>query len=201
MNTPTKNIVWHQPTVTRAHREQLNKHRSATLWFTGLSGAGKSTLAHAVEAQLAELQCRTFVLDGDNVRHGLCADLGFSKAARTENIRRISEICKLFVESGVIILTAFISPFHEDRQRARNLMGDDFLEIYCQAPLAICEQRDVKGLYRRARAGEIPDFTGISSPYEVPENSELMVNTYTQSVENSAHQVIKLLRSRAIIQS
>ncbi|BAW80871.1 adenylylsulfate kinase [Candidatus Nitrosoglobus terrae] len=196
----SSNIIWHKPVVKRADREWLNGHKSTILWFTGLSGAGKSTLAHAVESRLLQLGCRTFVFDGDNVRHGLCADLGFSKEDRSENIRRIGEMCKLFVEAGVIALTAFISPFRQDRQRARDLVAEgDFLEIYCQAPLAICEQRDVKGLYKRARAGEIPEFTGISSPYEAPEIPELVVNTGTQDIEESVAMVINLLKSRSII--
>lgn len=196
----SNNIVWHKPIVMRTDREQLNGHKSTILWFTGLSGAGKSTLAHAVEARLLQLGCRTFVFDGDNVRHSLCADLGFSKEDRSENIRRIGEMCKLFVEAGVIALTAFISPFQQDRQRARDLMAEgDFLEIYCQAPLAVCEQRDVKGLYKRARAGEIPEFTGVSSPYEEPEKPELVVDTGSQSIEENVEMVINLLKSRGII--
>jgi adenylylsulfate kinase len=196
----SSNIVWHKPIVMRADRERLNGHKSSILWFTGLSGAGKSTLAHAVEARLLQMGCRTFVFDGDNVRHSLCADLGFSKEDRSENIRRVGEMCKLFVEAGVIALTAFISPFHRDRQRARDLMAEgDFLEIYCQASLAVCEQRDVKGLYKRARAGEIPEFTGVSSPYEEPEKPELVVDTGSQAVEENVEMVINLLKSRGII--
>ncbi|ADE13876.1 adenylylsulfate kinase [Nitrosococcus halophilus Nc 4] len=196
----SSNTVWHKPLVMRADRERLNGHKSAILWFTGLSGAGKSTLAHAVEARLFQIGCRTFVFDGDNVRHGLCADLGFSEQDRSENIRRIGEMCKLFVESGVIALTAFISPFRHDRQRVRGLVAEgDFLEIYCQASLAVCEQRDVKGLYKRARAGEIPEFTGVSSPYEEPEKPELVVDTGSQAVEENVEMVINLLKCRGII--
>lgn len=196
----SSNIIWHKSLVTRTDREQLNGHKSALLWFTGLSGAGKSTVAHAVEARLLRLGCRTFVFDGDNVRHGLCADLGFSGEERSENIRRIGEMCKLFVEAGVIALTAFISPFYHDRQRARDLMAEgDFLEIYCQASLAVCEQRDVKGHYKRARAGEISEFTGISSPYEEPKEPELVIDTDSQSVEESVEIVINLLKSRGIV--
>lgn len=184
----------------RADRERLNAHKSAILWFTGLSGAGKSTLAHAVEARLFQIGCRTFVFDGDNVRHGLCADLGFSGQDRSENIRRIGEMCKLFVEAGVIALTAFISPFRKDRQRVRELVAEgDFLEIYCRASLDICEQRDVKGLYKRARAGEIPEFTGVSSPYEAPEKPDLVVDTGSEAVEENVEMVINLLRHRGII--
>jgi adenylylsulfate kinase len=174
----SSNVVWHNATVTRKRREEMNGHRSVILWFTGLSGAGKSSLAHAVEEELHQLGCRTFVLDGDNVRHGLCADLGFSDEDRVEHIRRVGEMAKLFIETGVIALTAFISPFQSDRERVRSLVPHgDFLEIYCCSSLEICERRDVKGLYKRARAGEIADFTGISSPYEEPVNAELVVDT------------------------
>ncbi|SDY85917.1 adenylyl-sulfate kinase [Nitrosomonas sp. Nm33] len=199
MNKNT-NTVWHHATVTRYRREQLNNHRSAALWFTGLSGAGKSTLAHAVEEELYHLGCRTFVLDGDNVRHGLCSDLGFSAEDRTENIRRIAETAKLLTEAGVIALTAFISPFRSDRERARNLFSHgDFIEIYCQAPLELCEKRDVKGLYRRARAGEVKEFTGISSPYEPPLNPELVVATDSLPLEDCVAQVLTMLRAREVI--
>lgn len=194
------NTVWHHATITRQHREALNGHRSVILWFTGLSGSGKSTLAHAVEEKLHQLGCRTFVFDGDNVRHGLCADLGFSKQDRVENIRRIGEMSKLFIEAGVIALTAFISPFKADRDRIRQLVAEgDFLEIYCECTLEICEQRDVKGLYRRARAGEIKDFTGISSPYEIPEQPDLIVNTGNNSLEDCVDKVLLLLIQRQIL--
>ena len=193
--------VWHHATVTRPRREALHKHRSTVLWFTGLSGAGKSTLAHAVEESLYQMGCHTFVLDGDNVRHGLCSDLGFTLSDRTENIRRIGEMTKLFVEAGVIVLTAFISPMRSDRARARGLFpAGDFLEIYCQAGLEVCEQRDVKGLYRRARAGEVKEFTGISSPYEEPQNPELVVRTGELPLEHCVDQVLALLRQQGAIQ-
>ena len=163
------NITWHQASITRAARQRLSGHRSLVVWFTGLSGSGKSTLSHAVEQRLYEIGCRSFVLDGDNVRHGLCRDLGFSEGDRMENIRRIGEMAKLFAEAGVITLTAFISPYRADRLRVRELFDpEDFVEVYCRCPLEVCEARDVKGMYRRARAGEICDFTGISSPYEEP---------------------------------
>ena len=194
------NIVWHHATITREHRHELNGHKSAVLWFTGLSGSGKSTLAHAVEERLHGMKCRTFVLDGDNIRHGLCSDLGFSAEDRTENIRRIGEVAKLLTEAGVIVATAFISPFRADRNVVRNLLPHgDFLEIFCDCPLDVCEERDVKGLYKKARAGEIPEFTGISSPYESPENPELIVNTGTQALEECAENVIELLKGRGII--
>jgi adenylylsulfate kinase len=197
---PSANTVWHHATVTRQRREAQNDHHAVILWFTGLSGAGKSTLAHAVEEELHQRGCRTFVLDGDNVRHGLCSDLGFSEDDREENIRRIGEMAKLFNEAGVITLTAFISPFRKDRERVRNLVPHgDFLEIYCQAPLAVCEARDVKGLYARARAGEIPDFTGISSPYEEPAKPELVVPTGSAPLADCVDAVLRCLQARGVI--
>ena len=203
MTTPMKssNTTWHNATVTRKRREQQNRHRSVILWFTGLSGSGKSTLAHTVEESLHQMGCRTFVFDGDNVRHGLCSDLGFSDRDRIENIRRVGEMAKLFVEAGVIAITAFISPFRGDRERVRSMVPHgDFLEIYCKCPLEVCEERDVKGLYKRARAGEIANFTGISSPYEPPLDAELEVITDgSQSVEQSAQQVMDMLLTRGIL--
>ena len=196
------NTVWHHATVTRQRREQTNAHKSVVLWFTGLSGSGKSTLAHAVEEQLHQSGMNTFVLDGDNVRHGLSSDLGFSDKDRKENIRRISETAKLLLEAGVITLTAFISPFKAERAIARNLMPHgDFIEIHCFCPLTVCEQRDVKGLYKKARLGEIKDFTGISSPYEEPENPDLKIDTSQLTLEQSVQQVISLLRDRNILPS
>lgn len=193
-------MAWHHATVTRSRREQLNKHKSVILWFTGLSGAGKSTLAHAVEEALHQAGCHTFVMDGDNVRHGLCGDLGFTDADRHENIRRVAEVAKLMLEAGVITLTAFISPFSEERNLARHLVPPgDFIEIYCRCDLAICEQRDVKGLYKKARLGEIQHFTGISSTYEAPENPELQVDTGTKTLQDCVEQVLDLLRARGII--
>ena len=173
----SSNVVWHNATVTRERREQLNGHKGGLFWFTGLSGAGKSTLAHSVEEMLYQNGYRTYVLDGDNVRHGLCADLSFSDDDRKENIRRIGHMSMLYVEAGIVVLTAFISPFRADRENVRKIAGSDFHEIYCKCSLEVCEERDVKGLYKRARAGEIPDFTGISSPYEEPEFAELTVDT------------------------
>ncbi len=200
MIKPSNNIVWHHATVTRARREQLNRHKSVILWFTGLSGAGKSTLAHAVEERLYQLEFRTFVLDGDNVRHGLCRDLGFSDQDRQENIRRISEVAKLMLDTGTITLTAFISPFRAERALARNLVPHgDFIEIYCRCDIALCEQRDVKGLYKKARQGEIRQFTGISSPYEEPENPELTIDTGYSSLSDCVDQVLNLLKQRGIV--
>ena len=194
------NTVWHRASVTREERARLNGHKAVALWFTGLSGAGKSTLAHAVERRLYEMKCQTFVLDGDNVRHGLCKDLGFSHKDRTENIRRLGEIIKLFLDSGTISLAAFISPFREDRDRVRALLGPgEFIEIYCHCPIDICEQRDTKGLYRRARRGEIHDFTGISSPYEEPQNPELFLNTGTQPLDECVNRIVGLLLQRSIV--
>lgn len=196
----SSNTVWHHATITREHREAQNNHKSVILWFTGLSGAGKSTLAHAVGDQLYKMGCHAFVLDGDNVRHGLCSDLGFSEHDRTENIRRVGHVAKLFLEAGIIVLTAFISPFKSNRQLVRNLVHpDEYLEIYCNAPVEVCEQRDVKGLYQKARQGLIKDFTGISSPYEAPTNPELIVNTGSEPLHTCASQVIQLLQSRTII--
>ena len=198
--TASKNIHWHTATIKRDDREKMNGHKSAILWFTGLSGSGKSTLAHAVEDRLHQLGSRTYVLDGDNIRHGLCKDLGFSDADRTENIRRIGEVAKLFTDSGVIALSAFISPFRSDRDAVRALVEDgDFIEVYCKCDLAVCEERDVKGLYKKARAGEIPEFTGINSPYEEPLKPEIVVDTAAQSIEESIEQVINILAERNII--
>ena len=202
MKKKSKNVVWQQQAVSRKQRESLNKHRGAILWFTGLSGAGKSTISSSVEAALHERGILTMVLDGDNIRHGLCSDLGFSETDRQENIRRIGETAKLFMESGVVILTAFISPFRSDRQIARGLVNEeDFSEIYVECPLEVCEDRDIKGLYKKARNGEINNFTGISSPYEVPENASLTVNTDDLSVEECVEKVIKYCEQQDIIQT
>lgn len=198
--TRSANTVWHHAVIKREHREHQSKHKSVVLWFTGLSGAGKSTLAHAVEEKLYQLGCRTYVLDGDNVRHGLCGDLGFSAHDRSENIRRIGEVAKLMVEAGTIVLTAFISPFRADRERVRGLMmHGDFLEIFCQCPIEVCEQRDVKGLYKKARAGEVKEFTGISSPYEEPLAPELAIDTGSLTLEQSVEAVFALLLERSVL--
>lgn len=194
------NVVWHHATVTRQRRERLNGHRGGVIWFTGLSGSGKSTLGHAVEEELHRQGCRTLVLDGDNVRHGLCGDLGFSEADRHENIRRIGEVAKLFVEAGTIVLTAFISPFRADRERARGIVGaGDFIEIYCRCPVEICEQRDVKGLYAKARAGQIREFTGITSPYEAPQQADLIVDTDVESLDVCSERILVLARQRLLL--
>ncbi len=194
------NIAWHHTSVDRAAWAQQRSHRSAILWFTGLSGAGKSTLANAVNAALFEQGLACYVLDGDNIRHGLCKDLGFSDADREENIRRIGEVAKLFVDAGVVALTAFVSPFKADRDKVRALVPTgDFIEIHCAADLDVCEQRDTKGLYAKARAGQIKEFTGISSPYEAPEAPELRVDTGSQSLEQGVAQVLAYLQAKGII--
>jgi adenylylsulfate kinase len=194
------NVIYHQASVTRERRNQSNNHQSVVLWFTGLSGSGKSTLAHVLEEKLFKNGCNTFVLDGDNVRHGLNANLDFSDDDRKENIRRIGEVAKLMLEAGFIVMTAFISPFREDRAAVRNLISNnDFIEIYCKASLKTCEERDVKGLYKRARAGEIKNYTGIDSPYEAPENPELIIDTDKETLDESVSKIYKFLKRKAII--
>lgn len=200
MKDKSENVVWHQATVTRERREELNGHKSFVLWFTGLSGSGKSTIAHAVEEQLYQMGCHTFVFDGDNVRHGLCSDLGFGEDERKENIRRIGEMTHLFVQAGVIAMTAFISPFRSERKRVRDLFNPgEFIEVYCECNLETCEQRDVKGLYAKARAGLIPNYTGISSPYETPESAEVTVNTDKETLDESVTKVLDYLRQQQFI--
>jgi len=196
----TSNTIYHMATVTRERRNQLNGHKSVVIWFTGLSGSGKSTLAHSVEEELYNLDCTAFVLDGENIRHGLSSNLSFRDDDRKENIRRIGEVAKLMMESGVIAMIAFISPFKKDRNLVRQLLPQgDFIEIYCNASLETCESRDVKGLYKRARAGEIKSYTGIDSPYEAPDNSELVIDTENESLEESVIKVINLLKSKGVI--
>ena len=200
MTDNSTNIVWHHATVTRNRRNQQNNHKPVVLWFIGLSGSGISTLAHAVEEELHQMGCRTFVLDGDNVRHGLSGDLSFSDKDRKENLRRIGEVSKLFIEAGTIVLTAFISPFRDERRKVRSMMPHgDFIEIYVDCPIEVCEFRDVKGLYQKARDGEINQFTGISSPYEPPETQELTVNTSQETLKESATKVLNLLKERGIV--
>ena len=194
------NIIQHDANITREKRNQLNGHKSVVIWLTGLSGSGKSTLAHSVEEELHNLNCRTYVLDGDNIRLGLSSNLSFSDEDRKENIRRIGETAKLMMEAGIIVLTAFISPFEKDRNLVRkSLFEADFVEIFCSASLEVCESRDVKGFYKRARKGEIKGYTGIDSPYETPTNPELIVNTASESLEESVAKVIDFLKSKAII--
>lgn len=197
MNSQQPRVFWHQGQVTRDAREDRQEHRALVVWLTGLSGSGKSTVAHAVEAALFKQGLRTFVLDGDNVRHGLCGDLGFSEADRRENLRRAGEICKLFLEAGVVVLAAFISPYRNDRDNVRGLFPHgDFVEIFVNCTLEICEQRDPKGIYKRARAGEIKSFTGISAPYESPLNPEVQIDTNVLSLSESVEQVIAFLQPR-----
>jgi adenylylsulfate kinase len=193
-------VLWHPASVVRERRENQNCHKSVIVWFTGLPSSGKSTIAHAVEEKLFQRGCKTFVLDGDNVRHGLCSDLGFSSEDRNENIRRIGEVAKLFIEAGIVVLTAFISPFRADRERVKGLVGAiDFIEVFCDCPLDVCELRDPKGNYQKARDGIIKDFTGISSPYEPPVKCELVLKTNLYSPEECTDQVIKVLSERKII--
>jgi adenylylsulfate kinase len=194
------NIVWHAGAVTRADREKLNGHKGCTVWLTGLSGSGKSTIAVDLEKRLAERGVRAYILDGDNVRHGLNKNLGFSPADRTENIRRIGEVAKLFTNAGVVTITAFISPYRADRDQVRAIMDDgDFIEVHVDCPVETCEERDVKGLYKKARAGEIPEFTGISAPYEAPDKPELVIRTKDQTVEASTLQVLAFLERRGVL--
>jgi adenylylsulfate kinase len=200
MTSNGKNLTWHEGQVERKYREHLHGHKGVTLWFTGLSGSGKSTLARRVEALLAERGDFVYVLDGDNIRQGLNKDLGFSPQDRTENIRRIGEVANLFTDAGAITLTAFISPYRADRDQVRSIMlKGDFVEVYVSAPLEVCEARDPKGLYKKARAGQIPEFTGVSAPYEEPLNAELVVHTDRYDVDACAQQVIKFLEDRESI--
>ncbi len=195
MEQKATNIVWHQAKITKEDRHKLNNHKSCVLWFTGLSGAGKSTLAIEVERELYNYGIRTYVLDGDNVRHGLNKNLGFSPEDRKENIRRIGEVAKLFVDSGLFAITAFISPYREDRDMVRSMHPEgEFIEIYVKCDLEVCEKRDPKGLYKKARLGEIKEFTGISAPYEEPLNPELIIETDKQTIEQSVQQVVGYLK-------
>jgi len=194
------NITWHESHVERGDRERLLGQRGATIWLTGLSGSGKSTIAVAAERALVARGRLAYVLDGDNVRHGLNKNLGFSPEDRTENIRRIGEVAKLFTDSGVIVFTSFISPYRADRDAVREQMGSgDFIEAYVAASLDTCESRDVKGLYEKARAGEIPEFTGVSAPYEAPEKPELVIDTNQQSVAESVAQVVAYLEAQGYL--
>lgn len=196
----SKNIVWHSALVTKEDRQQRFGYRGAVLWFTGLSGSGKSTIAHEVERRLFEQGIHTYVLDGDNIRHGLNKDLGFSPKDREENIRRIGEVAHLFAEAGVIAMTAFISPYRKDREKARSIAGPgEFIEVYVKCGLEACERRDTKGLYKKARAGEIPEFTGISAPYEEPDRPELVVDTEKEALAQSTDRVIEYLAINEII--
>ena len=199
MNKST-NITWHEGRISRNAREELLKQKGIVLWFTGLSGSGKSTLANAVEERLFGMGCLTYVLDGDNIRHGLNKNLGFSPDDREENIRRIGEVAKLFCDAGIIVMTAFISPYQKDRDQARGLLDSErFIEIYCSATFDACAERDPKGLYKKAKAGEIKNFTGLDAPYEAPSNPELVVPTHELTIEESVDRVISFLAEQQII--
>jgi len=199
-NPKSENISWHHGDVTRADRERVHNHRGATIWMTGLSGSGKSTLARALESALFERGCSVYVLDGDNIRHGLNRDLGFSPEDRKENIRRIGEVAKLFTDAGMFAVTAFISPYREDRDMVRALMGkQDFLEVYVECALDVCEARDPKGLYKKARAGQIPEFTGISAPYEAPAAPELTLRTDQLTVDQCIERLLAHLSAHGYL--
>jgi len=195
-----QNLVRHPSQVSREQRETTNGHRAAVVWFTGIPGSGKSTTAHEVERQLFAMGCQAYVLDGDNVRHGLSADLGFSPEHRSEHLRRIGELSKLIYEAGMIVLCAFVSPTRENRDKVRaRIPAGAFFEIHCNCPAAVCAERDPKGFYKRAQAGEIKDYTGVSAPYEAPAAPELVLDTATHDVTRCAAQVIHLLRSTGIL--
>jgi adenylyl-sulfate kinase len=194
------NLTWHHHRITKAERARRKGQKPCILWFTGLSGSGKSTIADALETRLAQMGYHTYLLDGDNIRHGLNKDLGFSDEDRTENIRRIGEAAKLFVDAGVIVLTAFISPFRSDRALVREIVEDDeFIEIYVDTPLEVCEDRDPKGLYAKARRGEIKNFTGLDSPYEPPELPEVHLRPARDSVEQSVDRIVRGLEDRGVL--
>ncbi|GAA0423652.1 adenylyl-sulfate kinase [Cocleimonas flava] len=196
----TKDVYWHNNHISRQQRQERNKHKSFVLWFTGLSGSGKSTLANAVEKELFDSGHNVTVLDGDNVRHGLCSDLGFTEEDRNENMRRIGEVAKLFVESGTIVLAAFVSPYRTDREKVRSrLPHGEFYEVYCQCDLDVCEDRDPKGLYAKARKGEIPNFTGISAPYEEPIKPDMVVNTNNLSIGEEVKLIIDNLQKKNLV--
>ena len=193
------NIKWHESSINRQNLESLRGHKGMVLWFTGLSGSGKSTLANALNEALHAKKISTYLLDGDNIRHGLCRDLGFSDKDREENIRRIGEVANLFMNAGIVTITAFVSPFKSDREKVRKIIGKDFIEIFCAASLNICETRDTKGLYKKARLGEIKDFTGISSPYEIPQDPEIIVETGSLDLNDSVGQIMKYLNAQELL--
>jgi adenylylsulfate kinase len=202
MTPVCKNVTWFDGYLTRDEREALHGHKGAVVWFTGLSASGKSTIAHYVEKMLYERKCSTYSFDGDNVRHGLCGDLGFSPEERKENIRRIGEMVRLFVDAGIIAITAFISPYRADREVVRMLVGEDrFFEIFVQCPVEICAKRDPKGLYQRAMAGVIKEFTGVSAPYEAPENPSLTIRSDAVTPVEAAQEILVLLERKRIVWS
>lgn len=191
-----REIIWHAGKVTKEQKSQLLGFSNKVLWFTGLSGSGKSTLSREIEKKLHENGIISYCLDGDNIRHGLNSNLGFSEEDRKENIRRIMEVAKLFYDSGIFVLISFISPYRDIRDQARNLIGKDFVEIFVNCPLEECERRDVKGMYRKARRGEIKEFTGISAPYETPEKPEITVNTHQENIEDSVNRIMRYLNNQ-----
>ncbi len=195
-----KHIVWHESLVSRRDRNIMNKHRSGVIWFTGLPSAGKSTIAHHLEKELFDRGIRAYVLDGDNIRHGLNSNLGFSREDRRENLRRIAELSKLFVDAGIVVLAAFVSPYKEDRQYVRDIVGDDsFFEVYVKCSVEVCEKRDPKGHYKKAKAGIIKEYTGVSAPYEEPENPDLVIDTEELNVEESVKAVLEFLDKKKFI--
>lgn len=193
LSVKSTNISWHRALVNREMKEKLLRQNGILIWFTGLSGSGKSTIASELEMRLYNMGRLTYLLDGDNVRHGLNSNLGFTKEDRIENIRRIAEVCKLFVDSGIITISTFISPFKDDRDKVRKLLGKDFVEVYVDCPLEVCESRDPKGIYKKARNGEIKDFTGVDSPYEVPDNPEIVVSTNLDTVQQCVNKILDFL--------
>jgi adenylylsulfate kinase len=200
MNSNTEsNIVWHNTSVSKEDRESLLNQKGIVLWFTGLSGAGKSTVANALSVKLHNNSYFTYLLDGDNLRHGLNSNLGFSKEDREENIRRVKEVANLFADAGIITLATFISPFRKDRNSVRELLGDRFVEVFVDCDLEVCEDRDPKGLYKKARTGLIKDFTGIDSPYEKPENPEITINTHKSTIDECVEQIIEYLKAKAYL--
>ncbi|HSB31256.1 MAG TPA: adenylyl-sulfate kinase [Candidatus Sulfobium mesophilum] len=200
MDQYATNVTWHHPTITKEVRWRMNQHKSVLIWFTGLSASGKSTIAHALESQLFQRRIRSYVLDGDNIRHGMNKNLGFSPEDRHENLRRIGELSKLFVDAGIVTITAFISPYRADRQMVRELVGsEEFIEVYLKCSADVCETRDPKGLYQKAKMGEIQNFTGVSSPYEVPENPELLLETDILSIDESVAKILAYLDARGIV--
>ena len=195
----SNNVTWFDGYVTKEDREQLHGHKGAAIWFTGLSASGKSTIAHHLEKLLYEINCSTYVFDGDNVRHGLCGDLSFSADDRAVNIRRIGEMVRLFVDAGIIAITAFISPYRKDRSRIRDLVGRDrFFEIHVDCPIEVCAERDQKGIYEKAKAGVIKEFTGISAPYEPPENPQMVIRSDKVDATKAAKQVLELMTKNKI---
>jgi len=194
------NVVWHKVLVTRQMRESLNGHKSIALWFTGLPSSGKSTIAHVLEKMLHDMGLKTYTFDGDNVRHGLCSDLGFSPEDRAENLRRIGEMIKLFLDAGIIALAAFVSPLKEDREKVKKIVGkENFVEIYCRCPVEVCKLRDTKGMYKKAETGEIKYYTGVSAPYEEPENPDIVLDTHLFSIEECIEKVFNYIQDMILI--